>query len=227
MRVVTKAQEQLSYMTFGVARAVTTVSNQLRLPVLSTGRSFRYYRQAFFESRSETEVFAELKDQTILDIGCGLTPFVRNSFFQRCDEQNIACYGVDPKLAHFNYTWIDQAAVLAMRGERIDRNAPGKARHIGAYAHDLPLPDQSVDLVVSSWFLFVWIREQALYDILEELHRVLKPGGQVRIAPTPSLNQDLWRQWIPKGFEIEQKFHITPRIFHRPPAYTTILTRND
>src|SRR5690625_5488445 len=126
MRVVTKAQEQLSYMTFGVARAVTTVSNQLRLPVLSTGRSFRYYRQAFFESRSETEVFAELKDQTILDIGCGLTPFVKGSFFQRCDEQNIQCYGVDPKLAAFDYTWLDKrseehTSELQSRGQLVCR----------------------------------------------------------------------------------------------------------
>lgn len=224
MQIINKLQQQLSYRTFDVARAVTELSNRSRLPVLSTGRTFRYYRQAFFESRSETEVFQELQDKIILDIGCGLTPFVKGSFFQRCHDHNIQCYGVDPKIAHFDYTWLDELAVWAMRGQRIDRQAPGSERHIGAYAHDLPLQDQSVDLVLSSWFLFVWIREQPLYDILQELHRVLKPGGQVRIAPTPWLAEDPWRQWIPNGFDVEQQFHITPRIFHRPPAYTTVLT---
>ena len=225
MSLLAGLQKQLSYGIFGVARAVTELSNRSRLPILSTGRAFSYYRQAFFDHQSEEDVFRELRDKTVLDIGCGLTPFVEGSFFRRCDDAGIACYGVDPKLTNFDYTWLDRMAVLFMRGRRIDPDAPGQERHIGAFAHELPLEDNSVDLVLSSWFLFVWIRDEPLHAILQELHRILKPGGQVRIAPTPWLQDGTWRASIPEGFDIQQEFHITPRIFHRPPAYTTRLTK--
>lgn len=227
MRYLGGIQRGLSDLTFGVARGITTLSDRAELPVLSTGRPFSFYRKAFFHGQSEAQVFAALRDQTVLDIGCGLTPFVPDSFFQRCYAQGIDVYGIDPKLSGFDYTWLDQLAVLAMRGRAIDPNTPGEERRIGAYANDLPFESGSVDLVLSSWFLYIWINEAPLQDILQELHRVLRPGGQIRITPTPSLDHAHIRQWVPEGFDISQRFHITPRIFHRPPAYTTTLTKKD
>lgn len=225
MRYLGGIQRGLADVTFGIARGITTLSDRAQLPVISTGRPFSFYRNVFFNAQSEAEVFRTLRNQTVLDIGCGLTPFVPDSFFQRCYAQGIDVYGIDPKLSALDYTWLDHAAVLFMRGRPIDKNAPGAEKRIGAYANHLPFQNESVDLVLSSWFLYIWINDAPLQEILQELHRVLRPGGQVRITPTPSLAHNHLRQWIPEGFEITQKFHATPRIFHRPPAYTTFLTK--
>jgi ubiquinone/menaquinone biosynthesis C-methylase UbiE len=58
--------------------------------------------------------------------------------------------------------------------------APHGARataHVGDVTH-LPLADQSVDLIVSSFSLYHWDNPQAA---VPELARVLRPGGQVYI----------------------------------------------
>ncbi len=217
-------QRASSRITFGIARGVTEWSNRAGLPVLSTGRPFSYYRQAFFEGQREEEVFASLHGKRILDVGCGLTPFVPESFFQRCYQEDIELYGVDPKLENLQFGWIDHVAVMAMRGRPIWKDAPGGERRIAAFAQELPFDDDSVDLVLSSWLLYIWLRGPILLDIFTELHRVLKIGGEIRMAPTPWLDDDE-RQWIPDGFDVEQTFHASPRIFHRPPAYRTVLRK--
>lgn len=224
MTLKERVQRASSKLTFGLMGSVTGLSNRAGLPVLSTGRPFSFYRSVFFEGRSEEEVFAELHGKRVLDVGCGLTPFVPESFFQRCHAEDIELFGVDPKLKDLKFGWMDHVAVMAMRGRPIQKDAPGAERRIAAFAQDLPFMDNSVDLVLSSWLLYIWLRGPILNDILTELHRVLRPGGQVRISPTPWLGEGS-SQWLPEGFVVEQRFHASFRIFHRPPAYTTVLTK--
>ena len=55
---------------------------------------------------------------------------------------------------------------------------------VPASAQDLPFDAASVDEILSSFLLFVWIEDEAvLADILGEFHRVLKPGGVLKLYP--------------------------------------------
>ena len=62
------------------------------LPVISTGRSFAYYRKIFFGNRSQGEILRSLEGKSVVDVGCGLTPYVSDSMFQVCRENGIDFY---------------------------------------------------------------------------------------------------------------------------------------
>ena len=76
-----KVQPAIANMTFRVIDSFTRAYNSLSLPVI---RSFFYYRNIFFDNKSGPTVLNELQGQCILDIGCGLTPYVSDSMFQAC-----------------------------------------------------------------------------------------------------------------------------------------------
>ena len=50
------------------------------------------------------------------------------------------------------------------------------------YAHNIPLPDESVDLVYASHVLEYYDWDEAENIVLPEWKRILKPGGKLRIA---------------------------------------------
>lgn len=50
------------------------------------------------------------------------------------------------------------------------------------YAHNIPLPDESVDLVYASHVLEYYDWDEAKNIVLPEWKRILKPGGKLRIA---------------------------------------------
>jgi SAM-dependent methyltransferase len=207
-----KLQPALADLTFKMADRVTRAYNRYDLPVISTGRSYRYYRKIFFANRSAANVLSELQDKRVLDVGCGLTPYVSNSMFQACHRAGIDFYGIDPKLASgFKLGAFDRAKIRATGVGKMQLDAPGLDKGIGAMADDLPFADGSVDLVLSSYLLFAWISDEtALESIFREFHRVLKPGGEVRIFPTPSYNPAKIRspglRDIMQCFAVEQKY---------------------
>ena len=89
-----KVQLALANMTFRVVDSFTRASNRLLLPVISTGRPFSYYRKIFFDNKPGSTVLRELQGQCILDIGCGLTPYVSDSMFQACHNAGVDFYGI-------------------------------------------------------------------------------------------------------------------------------------
>lgn len=67
--------------------------------------------------------------------------------------------------------------MLATAGRRAaEAGVTARVRFVVADAAQLPMPDSSVDLVVSSLSLHHWADPAA---ILAELHRVVRPGGSV------------------------------------------------
>jgi predicted SAM-dependent methyltransferase len=95
-------------------------------------------------------------------------------------------------------------------------------RNIGAHVqHDLtkplPFPDGSVDEVYSSHVLEHFTYPRPLLSVLEECHRVLKPGGRIRIA-VPNARVFLQAYFEPEGFDRERfcnedvGLHFTSRI---------------
>jgi SAM-dependent methyltransferase len=201
--------------------------------VISTGRSFGYYRSIFFGGKSAPAVLGELRGKRILDIGCGLTPYVSNSMFQACHKAGIDFYGIDPKLEQgFRLGAFDRAKIRATGGGKMRADAPGLERAIATAADQLPFEDESVDLILSSYLLFAWIRDEALLDsIFREFDRVLTPGGETRIFPAPHyapgkiVHPGLQQRM--RGFDVQQTFFsgLLPRT-RFPPAYMRSLRKH-
>ncbi len=216
---------------FGIVAVQTWASEQLGLPAISTGRPFAFYRKVFFDERSEASVLAELDGKRVVDVGCGLTPFVPDSMFRACHDAGIDFFAVDPKLAEgFKFGSFDRLKVVFNNGARPDPNAPGEERRIASTADKLPFDDRSVDLVLSAWLLFVWLSEErALDSTFAEVKRVLKPGGTLRVYPTPRWN-DSRLGTLPaemfRGFAVQQRFIGGLDIVNLPPAYVTTFRKN-
>jgi len=226
-------QPALSALTFGVLKVGTTAYNKFNLPVISTGRSFGFYRKMFFENQSESQVMNSLKGKVIADVGCGLTPYVSDSMFQACRREGVDFYGVDPKLAEgFKFGPFDKVKVRLVGGRgRINPDAKGLEKGLGTLADDLPFENDAVDLILSSYLLYAWIDDETILEsIFREFHRVLKPGGQIKIFPTPHIDSlQIYNSGfadILSEFEIEQNFAGEfLRIAQYPPAYMTTFTK--
>lgn len=221
----------LADATFAVVRAQTRIANRLQLPAISTGRPFAFYRRVFFQGRRAEDVLAELQGRVIADVGCGLTPFVPDSMFQACHAAGIEFFAVDPKLGEgFRLGRFDRLKTLVNRGATPDPLAPGAERRIAALAGSLPFDAGSLDLILSSWFLFVWLDHgRTLDDVFRELIRVLRPGGELRVYPTPRWSErridlQLWNT-VAGAFDVDQVFFGSPDLANLAPGYMTRFTK--
>ncbi|HET6420205.1 MAG TPA: class I SAM-dependent methyltransferase [Geobacteraceae bacterium] len=72
--------------------------------------------------------------------------------------------------------FLDESREMLSIAERniVDAGVGNRAETLVADVHDIPLPDGSVDLVVSRGSLFFWEKQEKAFA---EIHRVLRPGG--------------------------------------------------
>ena len=96
--------------------------------------------------------FVKLKPKTIIDVGAG-TGYCAKKLRERYPEASV--------------TAVDLAQSML-------ETIPEPISTICASAENLPLPDDSVDLVVSNMMIHWCLDVQKAID---EMHRVLKPGG--------------------------------------------------
>ena len=89
----------LANISFTVMRKQVSAIEKSGITMMHTARPFWYYRKVFFQGRSATAVLQDLTGKTVVDIGCGYTPFADDSMFQACHKAGIDFYGVDPLLA--------------------------------------------------------------------------------------------------------------------------------
>lgn len=229
----TRLQPKLSALTFRGLKANADFYERLSLPVISTGRSFAYYRKIFFGNRSAKEVLKALQGKCVIDVGCGLTPYVSDSMFQVCHRKGIEFYGVDPKFSDgVRLRPWDIATIRAVGGRgRISSRSPGLEKCLDASADDIPLEDGSVDLILSNFLLYAWIQdEDLLTGIFREFHRLLGEGGDVRIYPAPYFDIDKIKhadlQSIMQQFDIRQRFCAKwLNLGQYPPAYITTMRK--
>ena len=230
---VSRLKSRLSDLTLHGMKLNADLYQFFSLPVISTGRSFSYYRKIFFGNLSQGKILRSLEGKSIVDVGCGLTPYVSDSMFQVCLENGIDFYGIDPKFADgFRLSPLDIAKIRAVGGRgKISSQAPGLEKCFGTSADDLPFEDGSIDLILSNFLLYAWILdEDALANIYREFHRVLNDGGEVRIYPAPDLNVDAIRN---RGLrEVMNQFDIKKRFSARwlnvamyPPAYVITMRK--
>lgn len=180
--------------------------------MVHTARPFSVYRKVFYRGRSAKEVLASLQDKRVVDVGCGYTPYAADSMFRACSDAGVDFYGVDPVIANgLRLGWREQLVARATGGRGVfSKNAPGLVRALPARAENLPFDDESVDEILSSYLLFVWIDdEQLLADILREFLRVLTPGGVVKLYP---LYEWRWMRFNNKALrQVLAEFTITQR----------------
>lgn len=230
--MTTTLQPLLADFVYGNMVIQRKLYETLNLPVISTARPFSFYRRIFFDNVRPEVLKDTLANKTIADIGCGLTPYIADSMFQWCRENGITFYGIDPKIgSDFHFNTFDRIKTWAS-GSRaaLDRNAPGMENAFNAYASQLPFDDEHLDIVLSSWLLFAWIDDPALLaEIFNEFHRVLRPGGCVKLFPMREWTKHqsshpAFREALAK-FDIEQKFHADLWGWLSAPAYVTTFTK--
>ena len=201
--------------------------------MMHTARPFSYYRKVFYRNHSKSAVLQSLRGKRIIDVGCGYTPYADDSMFRVCHDEGIEFYGVDPLIGNdikFGFKERAMARAMGSRG-RFNPEAPGLSKALSAFAQELPFEDGSVDQILCSYLLFVWIEdEDDLADILSEFHRVLKPGGMVKLYPlyewryVPRRSSEL--QAVLNRFSIEQSFVHGGLDFRVTPSMLTELTKH-
>ncbi|GGK65292.1 hypothetical protein Sme01_24520 [Sphaerisporangium melleum] len=102
--------------------------------------------------------------ERVLDVGCG------TGYLSRVIAPVVTPSG--------HVTGVDAAPAMV---EYSRRRAPGNCDYVVGEGQDLPFPDGSFDLVVST-FAVHHIPPAARAETLREMFRVLRPGGRLLIA---------------------------------------------
>ena len=106
--------------------------------------------------------------------------------FRACHDEGIEFYGIDPVIGTDIKFGIRERAVARATGGsgRFSIDSPGLANALSAKAQELPFEDNSVDEILCSYLLFVWIEdEDLLADVFTEFLRVMKEGGSIKLYP--------------------------------------------
>lgn len=188
---MSKAIEQrlggpIANISFALMRGYLRSAQRRGVGMMHTARPFSHYRKVFYQAQSRSQVLENLKGKRVVDVGCGYTPYAEDSMFRACHDAGIEFYGIDPLIGtDFKFGLKERALVRATGGRGIfNAKAPGLSRALNTSAQELPFDDQSVDEILCSYLMFVWIEDEAiLADILEEFLRVLKIGGQAKLYP--------------------------------------------
>jgi SAM-dependent methyltransferase len=183
--------------------------------MMHTARPFDHYRKVFFRGQSRSAVLQSLQDKRVIDVGCGYTPYAPDSMFRACHDAGVDFYGVDPLLGtDIKFGFRERALARVTGGSgSFSTQAPGLSKALPVSAQELPFEDASIDQILCSYLLFVWIDdEEVLADILGEFARVLKPGGLVKLYPLYE-----WRFMRFKNARLKKtlgKFHIEQTFVH-------------
>ena len=126
----------------------------------------------------------------LLDVGCGRGEFLKNIY-----RKTAYAYGIDP----------DEAA--------IKENNYIQNKFVGT-VEKLPFDSNFFDLVVMCWVL-EHLENPAL--AFKEIHRVLKPGGQIIFLTPNTWNYNVWIIRV-----IPNKFHhfLTQKLYKRQEGDT-------
>jgi ubiquinone/menaquinone biosynthesis C-methylase UbiE len=102
----------------------------------------------------------------VLEIGCGTGNLLLAAARRRPDAEVT---GIDP----------DPAALRRARRKAARAKLPVRLHR--AFAGDLPLPDGSIDRILSS-FMLHHLDDDEKTRAVREIHRVLRPGGQLHLV---------------------------------------------
>ncbi len=139
--------------------------------------------------------------ESVLDIGCGagfdlLTAWLNGS-------KKVDLIGLD----------ITEAMIDKAR-QNIEHVGAKNIRIIKGYAESIPLPEHSIDVVISNGVINLCPDKLKVY---KEIYRILKPGGRIQIAdvilsnPVPNESRDmvhLWTNCVAGGIPIQEYIEV-------------------
>jgi SAM-dependent methyltransferase len=222
----------IANMSFAMMHRYVRSVQRRGVAMLHTARTFSYYRKVFYQGQADAKVLHGLQGKRIVDVGCGYTPYASDSMFRACHDAGIEFYGIDPLIGTDIKFGIKERVLARATGGsgNFSSKAPGLSKALPAGAQDLPFENQSVDEILCSYLLFVWIEdEEVLADIFDEFLRVLKPAGLVKLYPLYEWrlmrfkNQRL--KSILANFAIEQTFVHGGADLRVTPSMLTEMTK--
>ena len=105
----------------------------------------------------------QIKNKIVLDLGCGTGKFMQ-MFYDKATKY----YGLDLS---------DQQLNIAKR--KVDSNS---VEFICCSAENIPLPDNSVDIIIATWVLGTILELDRRNKVLAEMRRVLKDNGSIYLV---------------------------------------------
>lgn len=144
------------------------------------------------------DILASLAKQgpvAAIDVGCGTGRYLASQQ-QLLSELPIRWIGIDPSPAMLSAASVKNIRTLLLRG----------------FVEALPFADTAADYLHSS-YTFHHFRDKEM--ALDELRRVLRPGGCIRIVNVEPWSMDTWwvYEFFPQTFEIDkQRFWPVDRI---------------
>lgn len=222
----------LANVSFAVMHRYVKSMQRGGIGMMHTARPFSYYRKVFYGGKSRAAVLKSLEGKRVIDVGCGYTPYADDSMFQACGKAGIDFYGIDPLIDEdISFGLKERILARATGGSgRFSSRAPGLERALAGSAQALPFDDQSVDEILCSYLLFVWIEdEQILAEILSEFQRVLKPGACAKLYPLYEWRFTRFRNPLLKqllsGFQVSQTFVHGHGDWRVTPSMLTTFTK--
>lgn len=105
----------------------------------------------------------KIKDKIVLDLGCGT-----GKFMQKFYNETTKYYGLDLSNKQ-----------LSIAKRKINSNS---VNFICCSAEDIPLPNNSIDVIISTWVLGTILEVDRRNKVLEEMKRVLKHDGNIYLV---------------------------------------------
>ncbi len=217
--------------SFALMRNYIRSAQRRGVSMLHTARPFSFYRKVFYQNQPARQLLADLQDKTIIDVGCGYTPFADDSMFQACQQAGVDFYGIDPLIGEQPSFGLKERALARATGSRgyFQSSPPGIEKALAATAEDLPFADDSVDEILCSFLLFVWIKDESkLADILTEFQRVLRPDGTIKLYPLYEWHLTRFRDRRLREaldhFHVQQHYIGSRGDFRVMPSMLTLLT---
>lgn len=105
----------------------------------------------------------KIKGKIVLDLGCGT-----GKFMQKFYSETTKYYGLDLSNEQLNIAKM-----------KINSN---DVEFICCSAEDIPLPDNSIDVIISTWVLGTILEIDRRNKVLDEMKRVLKKDGNIYLV---------------------------------------------
>ena len=102
----------------------------------------------------------KIKGKIVLDLGCGTGKFIQKFY-----NETTKYYGLDLSNEQLN--------IAKMKTNSND------VEFICCSAEDIPLPDNSIDIIISTWVLGTILEIDRRNKVLDEMKRVLKKDGNI------------------------------------------------
>ena len=105
----------------------------------------------------------KIKNKVVLDLGCGT-----GKFMQKFYKEAVKYYGLD----------------LSNEQLKIAKNKvkSNNVQFICCSAENIPLPENSIDVIISTWVLGTILEVDRRNKVLEEMKRVLKVDGSIYLV---------------------------------------------